>query len=87
MGPDNEKHPIKTKVSNILIVFRDYGLKSQPFRPGYFQDYFWTFTGKAWKTKHISLDNIDAEALVAAKAYVEQLVATGILEWADLRFW
>ncbi|CAL1149030.1 unnamed protein product [Cladocopium goreaui] len=44
------------------------------------EDYFWTFTGKAWKTKHISLDNIDAEALVAAKAYVEQLVATGILE-------
>ena len=75
MGPDNEKHPIKTKVSNILLVFRDYGLKSQPFRPGYFQDYFWTFTGKAWKTKHISLDNIDAEA------------HAGILEWADLRFW
>jgi len=44
------------------------------------QDYFWTFCHQQWKNKSVHEGNILAEAQAGAKAYVENLRRTGVLD-------
>ena len=37
------------------------------------QDYFWTFCMKSWKTKTIDESNLEAEAHLAAKEYLQSI--------------
>lgn len=43
------------------------------------QDYFWTFCAKLWKEKDIPEASLLSEAHNAAKAYVDQNRAAGVL--------
>lgn len=46
------------------------------------QDYFWTFCSQFWKNKKVSVSaaNVVSEAHCAAKAYVDHLHKSGVLE-------
>lgn len=51
----------------------------KPTLPRLWQDYFWSFCTRLWGSRAIDADKVQHEAKVAAKGYLDQLKATGLI--------